>query len=360
MAGTYCFTAYELGQIKAHLYHDVAPAEIARIVFKPDGINHYSVQAVHDAIARMESDKDWRGERKVGSGAARQTSAKQDRLIVKEVFRKRGRNKVTVAMLKKKFPFLRKFGDTLVEQRLHEAGLKWMRRRRKTLVPTMHLRARVNFCQMVKRKHQETLNRWCYSDGTVFFLDKDEAANESTQRRALGGYVWRRADHSDALYADCVGPSCYSKGQGYPVKVWGLLAEGILHIDILPEGESMDRFLYTELIEDKFPEWMGSCCYLVQDYEGLNSIGLELVKEYPKVSQDFNPIENAWKLLRDRLDETLPSGLERRGDFVARLMQAVSWVNRYKKTELAYLSTNLKERAQDCLSAVPPGSRTKW
>ena len=57
MTGTYGFTAFELGQIKAHLYHNVAPAEIARIVFKPDGKTNYSVQAIHDAINKMKANK---------------------------------------------------------------------------------------------------------------------------------------------------------------------------------------------------------------------------------------------------------------------------------------------------------------
>ena len=32
----------------------------------------------------------------------------------------------------------------------------------------------------------------------------------------------------------------------------GFLAAGVLHIDVLDEGENMDTFLYVELIEDKF------------------------------------------------------------------------------------------------------------
>ena len=56
-----------------------------------------------------------------------------------------------------------------------------------------------------------------------------------------------------------------------------------------------------------FVKW--NCDFLVCDYEGclrtpealhaLNRCGLKLVDEYPKVSQDFNAIENAWKILRE-------------------------------------------------------------
>ena len=74
----------------------------------------------------------------------------------------------------------------------------------------------------------------------------------------------------------------------------------------LTEGEVMDRALYVELIEDKFDDWRLNCDFLVCDYEGclrtpeavyaLNRCGLQLVDGYPKVSQDFNAIENAWAI----------------------------------------------------------------
>ena len=75
--------------------------------------------------------------------------------------------------------------------------------------------------------------------------------------------------------------------------------------------------------------------------------------------QDFNAIENAWKLLKHRLSETLPRGLERRDAFLVRLHSAVAWLNRHKSDELWYLSTRQKQRAWNCLH-VTKGGRTKW
>ena len=228
----------------------------------------------------------------------------------------------------------------------------------------------MKYCLGVKRKSQDHLDRWAYSDGTVFFLDRTEADNESTQRAAMGSLVWRMADGSDALNYDCIGPSSYNKAQGIAVRIWGLLAAGVLNVYVCEEGEVMDRWLYTELIEDYFPAWLKHCTYLVQDFErslhtaeplaALEEIGVELVENYPKCSQDFNAIENAWKRLRERLDVTLPVALEKRDAFVRRLKAAVAWVNIHKKAELEYLSRNQKERANDCLQMKPKGSRTKW
>ena len=89
---------------------------------------------------------------------------------------------------------------------------------------------------------QSSLDKWAYSDGTVFYIDRTVEENESTQRAALGSSVWRRADRKDALWKDCIGPSGYSKGQGAPVRVWGVLAAGYLSVTILPADQIMNRW----------------------------------------------------------------------------------------------------------------------
>ena len=87
-------------------------------------------------------------------------------------------------------------------------------------------------------------------------------------------------------------------------------------------------------------------------------VGLELLHQHPKCSQDLNPIENVWRLLRERLYETMPDCLESRGHFVGRVHSAVKWLNWHKQEEMWYLSTNLKERAADVLYLE--GGRTGW
>lgn len=366
----YQFSLFEVGQIKAHVYHGLSATKIADLLVKADGKTRWTVKSVQNQMDKLKEQPTWRGERQEGSMRPRKTTAKQDARIVKLLFDRRGKQKVTVLVLRKAFTWAKPLSDTALEERLHEAGLAYLRRRRKCLVPKIYLEDRVRYCESVKRKHKATLDQWAYSDGTVFYLDRTDAENESTQRAALGTRIWRMADGSDALYHDCIGPSTYSKGQGVAVRIWGLLAEGVLNVYVLGAEEVMDRWLYAELIEDYFPRWLKNCCYLVQDFErclhseepmaSLKDIGVELVEGYPKCSQDFNAIENAWKILRDRLNETLPRGLETRDRFVVRLLAAVAWVNKHKKAELEYLSRNQKERADDCLQANPKGSRTKW
>ena len=360
-------TSFDLGQIKAHVYHGMSGAAISRILRKPDGKSSWSEQAIQVAISKLASEPGCRGERQVGSGRPRETTKVQDTALVRQVFQCRGRHKVTVAYLRRMLPWTRAFSNSLLEDRLHEAGLKWMRRRGKMTVTAAYLAPRIAYSDAILRKHQSTLNAWAYTDGCSFYLDRTEEESEHSHLAALGSYVWRRTDFRDAMFQECLGPSSYNKAQGVPVRVWGVLAQGAAHV--LQQGTVMNQDLYEELIEEHFEEWLGGASYLVQDFErclrspgppqALESLGAELAPDYPKCSQDFSAIENCWKILRDRLDDTTPQGLETRAHFVDRLVKAVAWMNRVKGNQMWYLATNQKERCRDCLSQVPAGGRTK-
>ena len=209
-----------------------------------------------------------------------------------------------------------------------------------------------------------------YADGTVYYLDRTEDEHEHSKRRALGTHVWRRSDNKDALDQDCIGPSAYSKAQGKPVRVWGMLACGGISIHVLEEGETLDKHVYSEIVEDKYDDWNGNCEHLVCDFErclrteeallALSTTSLKLVEGYPRCSQDFNAMENVWKILKDRLEETMPTKLEYREEFLQRLHAAVRWANKNKKDHLWRLSTNQKKRASACLAQKPPGGRTSY
>ena len=366
-------TPFEVGQIKAHMEHGLGCPAICKRVFKAGTGKKketFGETAIQNAMKKLRENPGWRGEREEGSGAPRKTTPKQDREVYKWVMANRGARKVSVTSIKREFPYMRQLSDTLVEERLHEFDLEYLRRRKKTMITKEYLAPRVEYCQGVKRKHDSTLQKWAYTDGTVYYMDRDDVEHESTKRRALGLFVWRKSDNSDAMYEACIGHSGYNKGQGTPVRVWGMLAAGVIHIHVLDEDEVMDTTLYVELIEDQFEEWRADCEYLVCDFEGcirsqparwaLDKIGLKLVEGYPVNSQDFNAMENAWSILKERLDKTVPRDLETRDEFVRRLKAAVSWANQHRSEQLWYLSTNQKERAQACLDNSPPGGRTKW
>ena len=365
---TYQLNPFQVGQVLAHMHHKLAALQISRIIFKSDGKSRFTETAIKNCMDALKSDPAWKGQRKKGSGAPRKTTKAQDRQIEQAIYKYRGQFKVTVPWLKKRYVWARQLGNSAVEERLRDAGLEYLRRRRKFKVEEAYVPERLEYCSSVKRKRQATLDSWAFTDGTVFYLDRTSEENEHTQRAALGSMVWRKADGTDALYADCVGPSSYKKAQGQPVRIWGMLANGTLKIAVLDAGEVMNSQLYSDLVDEKFEAWLEGCEYLVQDFEpclrseealaAFRRVGVELVQNYPRSSQDFNAIENAWDLLRRRLDTTLPRGLEDRDSFIARLKESVRFVNRHRKNRLEELSRNQKVRCLECESLE--GGRTSW
>ena len=218
------------------------------------------------------------------------------------------------------------------------------------------------------------LARWAFTDGTSFYLARTENELLDKKRAALGTHVWRAADGHDALFADCVGPSSYAKAQGNCVRIWGLLFAGILCVFVLPAGQVMNIEWYTWLIDTQFRLWLDRAfsrstkVFLVQDHErclwadepldALEDENIELL-DFPKCSQDLNPIEVARRELKARLAETMPTSFETRPQFVRRLLCAVSWVNKHRADYLWTLCHSQKAWAKDVVEATPPGARTK-
>ena len=178
----------------------------------------------------------------------------------------------------------------------------------------------------------------------------------------MGPLVWRMANGRDALYEDCVGASSYAKAQGTPVRIWGLLANGVLFIYVLPAKERMNRWNYEWLIHSKFPAWIYKAfgdqrtTYLVQDHERAlwcdepapAMVEQRIVRlDFPKCSRDYNPIEICWRELRARIAATEPTQMESRKDFLIRLRASVDWVNKNRCGYLYWLSTCQKEWAAE-------------
>ncbi len=370
MAGKTRLTPFEVGQIAAHASHGLSLAEVASMVTRGDGSLGVSKETVRRALARLKKDKTWRGDRKTGSGRKKATTPKVTKAIAKLVFRERGRHKVTVARVRKQVPGADAVSCRTICRRLSETGLTWLRRRRKTLVSADNKDKRLTWARWVLACRTSTLARWVYTDGTVFYLDRTDEEHGATKRAALGSYVWRMCDRTDALHSDCVGPSSYYKGQGAPVRVWGLLSAGHLYITVLPQGQVMNRWWYAWVVKQRLSKWLEGLerPLLVQDYErclrcsepleAMREAGIEVVAQHPSHSPDLNAIENAWALLRQRLGDTEPADRETREAFLLRLRAAVAWINRNQKYSLETFSSNQKDRAREVIALA--GGRTKW
>ena len=370
------FTPFLRGAIFGLLLAGWTYSEIAAEVEKPDG-THPCQQAVAQVAKQLKARGGFAGDGENESeqaGRPRITTDALDKEIVKLVFKHRGRAMVTVKYVQKMIKKARKVSSSTVARRLGDAGLKWLRRNRKSLVPKAHKVRRLDFSVWVLARTAATLTRWAFSDGASFYLGRSASELGQKSRGALGPYVWKHADGRDGLFEDCVGPSSYWKAQGMPVKIWGLLVAGILFVWVLPEKTNMTGDLYAWLIEHKFAPWLKKAlgrksrkgAFLVQDHEralwtdqargAMSDNNIHLLKNFPKCSQDLNAIEIAWRELRARLYTTMPSGVETRKGFIRRMRQGVAWLNVNRAAYFRKLCSCQKEWAVDVQEAE--GART--
>jgi len=330
-----------------------------------------TLHTVDDVIAKKIANPEWRGEDSGAGGRPRELTKKEAKQLVDLVFAERGKAKVTISYCKKKLKFLRRVHDVTVARHLHAAGLKWLTRRVKRWVPEAHKEQRLSFATGVTRTHQETLDRYAYTDGTAYYLARGPAERNEKKRLALGRCVWRMANGADGLFDANVGASLYAKAQGRPVKIWGFFANGHLDYWVLPADPEkpsqktthMNGERYGNLIASKFAQWRRDCfgdddpCHLVQDHEkclwqprnllALRRAGCPVVANFPKSSPDLNAIEGMWGVLRQRLEATEPREFEDRAAFLARLRRCVTWLNENKSDEALKMCTNQKLRAKE-------------
>jgi hypothetical protein len=359
---------------------DVPRLRIQQLTCKTDG-SAPSLRAIDAVIARKKAEDDWKGEKEDVGGRPAALSAPQKKQVVKLVFKERGSRRLTVPFCMKRLRFLRKFCQSTVFRALADAGLSFLTRRQKAFVPRLHKVLRLAYCESIMRKHQKTLQRYAYTDGTTFYLARSVAERVGKDRLALGKMVWRMSSGKDGLWDDCVGPSLYAKAQGLPVKIWGFFANGRLEYWVLPaDAENPKKTLHMNgdrfnwLVENKFALWRKRCfrgggpVFLIMDHErclwqernltALSSAGLTVVENFPKSSPDLNAIEGWWKVLRGRLADMEPTQFEDRTAFVSRLRRTVAWHNLERCEHAKELCCNQKTRAEEVMSLK--GAKCKW
>ena len=150
------------------------------------------------------------GIRRAGSGRPAVLTKSQKRVIVNTVFKHRGSAIVTVVFFKKSSMFCRKLGDQTIRDALHDAGLQWLRRRRKIVLKPEYRIERIHVAPWVEAKRAHATHHYAYVDGTTFYLARSEVEALDAKRRRLGPFVWRMSSCKDGLYGDTVGASLYA------------------------------------------------------------------------------------------------------------------------------------------------------
>jgi len=343
-------------------------AAISQTVRKKDGTRP-RLRCVQAVLQKKKKEPRWRGDDSRAGGRPKTLPEETQQALVQFLVTKRGTMRVTAAVCKRFVPSARKVSNKTVVRTLKAAGLAHLPRRKKRSVPKEWREKRVQFCNWILSRRASFLKRFAYSDGTTFYLARGAAEQGDKKRAALGPKVWRMSDGKDGLWDENVGPSCYAKSQGQPVKLWGFLANGKLHIHVLaPDGARtthMNAGRYERLVSEKFSEWRQDCfgdggrIHLIQDHEkclwkapcieAMKRSKCLVVETYPKHSPDLNAIEGIWRCLKERLEATAPSRLETRASFLRRLRGAVRWLNDNRHDDFLSLCNNQKTRAQAVL-----------
>ena len=134
MASRVQLDAFTRGVIVGMAKAGAGPSEIAAAVQKSDG-SHPSIRAVQNTVSKAAKDSTWRGQRKTGSGRTPVLSSSLLQRMTRLVFKHRGKAMVTIAFCRKAIPALRRYHHSTLCRALHAAGLAWLRRRRKRVVP---------------------------------------------------------------------------------------------------------------------------------------------------------------------------------------------------------------------------------
>ena len=355
--------------------------EMQKHLTKKDGTRP-TLGCIDKVIGRKTADPDWRGEESRAGGRPSALSDNEKKMLVKLIFKHRGQAIVTVSYCRRKLTFLKKVSVTCVEAALHDAGLAWLGRRQKSWLPPVHKEQRLAYCAWLKARHQQTVDRFAYTDGTTWFLAVGPSDAGDKKRVALGKRVWRMSSGKDALWDDSISPSLYAKAQGRPIKIWGFLANGRLEYWALPQDHDAPKYKstnmngdrYNDLVKTRFGKWRRQCfgdgkpCRLVQDHErclwqdrnleALQAAGCNVVDNFPKSSPDLNAIEGVWHLLKKRMLETEPEDMETRAVFLTRLRRQANWLNDVRRDLLLELCTNQKQRGREIEELR--GAKCKW
>ena len=200
-----------------------------------------------------------------------------------------------------------------------------------------------------------------FADAHYFVLPRtrSEAAGKK-----LGGKVLRKkGEGGDPRFHGRKGTG-YK--QGWRLGVFGILAKGRLSVAFMDPGRiSGER--HSMMVRQNYRRWAGDLQGVYHD--GERALWSKKAKEayaavqvtslpLPPYSPDFNPIENAWSLLDERLAHTAPAGFETREKLRKRVRNAVDWLNRNYTKSFRKMVRSMPDRIEACLELK--GAMTRY
>lgn len=149
------------------------------------------------------------------------------------------------------------------------------------------------------------------------------------------------------------------------VHVWGAVSMMYGKLVLVTFRQNLDsELLYRILLEDLIPEanhYYPNGWFLQMDNDSKNTSGViqKLVREkvpnninWPSRSPDMNPIENVWKLLKQRVRKRLPQTIDELEDMIHE-----EW-NRISDNDIIHICESFPDRVDKCIAAQ--GNRIKY
>jgi len=201
--------------------------------------------------------------------------------------------------------------DRTVRRVLNRNGYFYLQARKKGLMSAKDLKRRVTFARNIKANYSRNL----FTSGVAFYLDGTSFVhkiNPLDQARAPKTRVWRRK--SEGLQSDCLSKGSKVGSGGKSVKLIVAISYGKGVIGCIPY-EKMDGTFFSNFIDDNFSSFYKlagkkNTKLFVQDGDpsqnsakaktAMGRVNAQLLAIPPR-SPDLNPIENLFKLVRDRL-----------------------------------------------------------
>jgi len=171
-------------------------------------------------------------------------------------------------------------------------------------------------------------------------------------------------NHQGWFHRDAKNEMSIDKHSG-KVHVWGAVSMMYGKLVLVTFRQNLDsELLYRILLEDLIPEanhYYPNGWFLQMDNDSKNTSGViqKLVREkvpnninWPSRSPDMNPIENVWKLLKQRVRKRLPQTIDELEDMIHE-----EW-NRISDNDIIHICESFPDRVDKCIAAQ--GNRIKY